>query len=225
LVPLHHQFRKRRPDCKDVHPVGRVYSPFRYLGQCPATRVGGNLLPLESPAVGPRRSTIGFPQQLRTVAAYSGPRPCVRLFADARPLVSVHVDRLRQDREKDGILSNCGADVDTPYITKQVCKTNRPWPNRMNLAPFVNLQRPGVTTSPRGIARLLNAYGPLIYCGRTNPLTDEERQTHHVVIRGIKGSRLLIDDPWPDSRGKETIHSYDFLCTFQKDDKTYFMFI
>ncbi len=78
-------------------------------------------------------------------------------------------------------------------------------------AMLMGLTTKTATADPQGIEPLLKRYGPIWYPGANQGYTPVG--THHVVvIRGIRGSDLLINDPSPVNVGaRRTIDAKKFF--------------
>ena len=82
-------------------------------------------------------------------------------------------------------------------------------------AKFMGLTIKTATADVAGIEGLLKTYGPIWYPGKNSGYVPVG--THHVVvIRGVQGADLLINDPSPVGAGaKRTIAARTFLAKLQ----------
>lgn len=112
-----------------------------------------------------------------------------------------------------------GADIDTFATTSAVCGSN----------VYINLITPGAVVSfartanlrtvyrsltPEALAQLLNECGPLWYGGRLRGYRSVTRGAHVIVITGINGDAVYINDPAPPNIGAQL--TYDHATLFQQ---------
>lgn len=129
-------------------------------------------------------------------------------YACVQMIVAYHRRRTRG-------YSPVGADIGTSGVTAAVCGGNR----------FINLSVPGAVSTiareahlsqilmfaprERYVAGLLEAHGPLWYSGHVRGYRNVQGGAHAVVIRGIDGDELLINDPAPVGSGWQGRMDFD----------------
>ncbi len=113
---------------------------------------------------------------------------------------------VRYHRRGASSSSSIGADVDLPLTTAEVCRRNI----NINLgvagaietvAGIANCRIHRVSSRLDNIEQLLNAHGPLFYAGIAAGYRGISGTAHAVVIYGIDGDQLFLNDPWPPGVG------------------------
>jgi len=105
---------------------------------------------------------------------------------------------VRYHREGTGNPS-LGSDIDLPATTAEVCRRNLginlDVPGAVEqVAALANFRVHRIRSSLSGIEQLLIAHGPLFYAGISNGYQGISGG-HAVVIRGVDGNDVLINDP------------------------------
>jgi hypothetical protein len=129
---------------------------------------------------------------------------------------------VRWRRRQPGYHTAAGADVDTPATTDAVCRGNVP----INLAVagaveqvarIINFRTTRGEYNRDGWEHMLTIYGPLLYAGRARGYRGMTAGSHAVVIRGIDGDNLLINDPWEPGVGlQHTMFLSGFFMSFPR---------
>ena len=109
-----------------------------------------------------------------------------------------------------------GWDVDTAARTTAERTLNRGLgPSAVyQFARAVNLRTTAMSVTADGMADLLGFRGPLWYGGDVRGYRGVNTGAHAVVIRGISGNTLYINDPWAPGVGLR--HTMDHNTFFQQ---------
>lgn len=104
-----------------------------------------------------------------------------------------------------------GGGIDTDAMTGQVCTANQGL-NPTNVESFGNrfgLNMTAMSLTRDGMAELLLRVGPLWYGGDVRGYRGAHGGAHAVVLRGLQGDSLLINDPWPPNQGTQLQRPYN----------------
>jgi hypothetical protein len=111
---------------------------------------------------------------------------------------------VRYHREVRQQCTVAGGAIDSPATTSAVCALNRGLsPSTVyQFARATSMSTTAMSLTSDGLASLLGLRGPLWYGGMNNGYCGATTGGHAVVIAGVSGNELYINDPWPPGVGR-----------------------
>jgi hypothetical protein len=118
---------------------------------------------------------------------------------------------VRYHRERRQQTTVAGGAIDGSSTTSAVCALNRGLnPSSVyQFARATNLNTTAMSLTSDGMADLLALRGPLWYAGMNNGYCGATTGGHAVVIAGVSGQDIYINDPWPPGTGEYVFMEYN----------------